>query len=481
MLNRDKSVILMARQGLICMTNAQTLRKQYSTFIYQSYSWELINKNLVLKFNYTIEPDISFTAQLVVKNVTQERITGIGTNTLDLYVFTLGMSELFSYWKTTASPKIVIKAGYLDEQQLEWWHKLLIKGMGEYFYVNQIEFTAPNFVQLSCDSEKRHSVENSIRIQPSGILVPIGGGKDSSVSLELLKQKHTVVPYVINPTDASLDTIRKAFNQDTTNTIIEVVRTLDPKLFQLNQQGFLNGHVPLSALIAFSSIMTADLFNYEYVAISNERSSNEGNVWYCDSEVNHQYSKTFEFEQDLRNYQKAYLPPTSPKYFSLLRPLFELQIARIFAQYPQYHQVFRSCNRGQKTNVWCGQCSKCLFAYTILFPFLGETALVKIFSNNLFSDLSLLETAQELIGVSENKPFECVGTHEETIVAFYLCIQKYQKDGQPLPQLLEAIKQILDQEKELENRSGKILTAWNSQHLIPTSEIEELIHNQVNN
>lgn len=463
------------------MTNAQTLRQKYPSFTYNSYSWELSNQDLLLKFTYTIDPDITFTSQLLVQNVTQETIDSIGTNNLNLYVFTVGMSELFSYWKTTASPKISIKAGYLDEQQLEWWHKLLIKGMGEYFYINQIEFAELNFVKLSCDSDKKHSPENTAIVEPAGILIPVGGGKDSSVTLELLKQKYTAAPFVINPTPASLDTIKQAFGQDATNKLIQVVRTLDPKLLELNHQGFLNGHVPISALIAFSSIMVADLFNYEYVAISNERSSNEGNIWYCDSEVNHQYSKTFEFEQDLHDYQNNYLPPQSPKYFSLLRPLFELQIAQIFAQYPQYHQVFRSCNRGQKTNIWCGQCPKCLFAYSILFPFLGETALVKIFNKNLYSDLSLLETAKELIGVSENKPFECVGTHEETIVAFYLCIQKYKKDGQQLPQLLQAIEQILDQEKDLENRSIKIMTAWNSQHLIPNGEIEALIHTQVHN
>jgi len=61
--------------------------------------------------------------------------------------------------------------------------------------------------------------------------------------------------------------------------------------------------------------------------------------------INHQYSKSSEFEKKFRDYLTNLTPSVS--YFSLLRPLYELQIAKILAKLPQYHQVFKSCNVNQ--------------------------------------------------------------------------------------------------------------------------------------
>jgi UDP-N-acetyl-alpha-D-muramoyl-L-alanyl-L-glutamate epimerase len=224
------------------------------------------------------------------------------------------------------------------------------------------------------------------------------------------------------------------------------------------------------------------------VAISNERSSNEGNTWYCDQEINHQYSKTYEFERDLQAYVQNYLPKNAPFYFSFMRPLYELQIAQIFAQFTDYHQVFRSCNRGQKQNAWCTECSKCLFAWTILFPFFDHDELTNYFGRNLFDNENLWQTAQELLGLSNTKPFDCVGTHEESAIAFYLCIKHYQKNDRPLPTLLEKVDHELktnpklqngpDGQSDYENRAKSLLSAWNLENSLP-SEFAHILKNEL--
>lgn len=108
------------------------------------------------------------------------------------------------------------------------------------------------------------------------------------------------------------------------------------------------------------------------------------------------------------------------RYFSLLRPFHELQIAKQFAALPQYHAAFKSCNVGSKHNIWCCNCAKCLFVYLMLVPFLQEEQLLNIFGENLLEKPALADDLQALLGNRGEKPFECVGTVDEARAAFAL-------------------------------------------------------------
>jgi UDP-N-acetyl-alpha-D-muramoyl-L-alanyl-L-glutamate epimerase len=461
------------------MANAQELRAKFPSFTYQEYFWNYVAESLELQLNfiYKIDSDKSFHTSLTIHSVTQDMITILGKEKIDQYVFQIGLSDLYSYWKLTASPQITIKAGFLDQEALNFWHKLLIKGMGEFFYANNIDFSGEDFVKFTCSTQKVADIQSAINNSKltNKVLIPIGGGKDSAVTLELLKNHFDVGTLEVSTPASAQQIITIA--QIPQENQVKITRTLDPQLLELNDQGFLNGHVPISAHLAFISIFSAELFGFKYIAISNERSSNEGNIWYCDQEINHQYSKSYEFEHDLQAYCQTNLPQNAPFYFSFMRPLYELQIAQIFAQFDQYHPIFRSCNRGQKDNVWCTECSKCLFAWTILFPFLGPEKLSSYFGKNLFDNLDLWPLAQDLLGITSNKPFDCVGTHEETIAAFYLSLQHYLNTNQPLPALLEKINQELNSNPKLQTgpadepnyqiRAQKILEAWNTDHSLP--------------
>ena len=534
------------------MPTFEELRQKHNKFIFENYSWRIVNysevsktkknfvdaeisnTNLKITFQYKIEPNISFSPTLIIENVSQEMADALGSEKIDSYVFNLGLAEIFSYWKCTTSPIIEIKAGKLNQEQINWWHKLLIKGMGEFFFVNNIKFIDDDFVKIisrnnqnfsessavpgenhQVSSNDRTSIDENHRdlSKQTKILIPIGGGKDSSVTLEILStlaiipnqnstegidrvtttNKISVGTFVVNPTQAALDLISARENSDQDNSSsnelnsnnfgkIKVQRTIDSRLLDLNNQGYLNGHVPISAFFAFLSVFSADLFSYSHVAISNERSSNEGNVQFCDQEINHQYSKTYEFEKDFQNYVKKYLPKNAPLYFSFLRPLYELQIAKIFSGnsnitsgMKKYHHSFRSCNRGQKTNSWCGECSKCLFAYVIIHPFLEDEKIHSYFGKNMLDDENLWPIAQELLGFGTKKPLECVGTHEETIIAFYLAIKKYLDKGQKLPALLEKVYQnVIINETDLERRTQAILNSWNEDNSVP-NQFSELL------
>ena len=239
-------------------------------------------------------------------------------------------------------------------------------------------------------------------------LVPVGGGKDSVVTLECLRREMPVIPLIVNPRGATLDCVKTAgYDQ---NDFIVIHRTLDPTMLKLNAEGYLNGHTPFSALLAFITVLVAFGSKSKYIALSNENSANEATV--PGTNINHQYSKSIEFERDFRNYVAANLND-KVQYFSFLRPLNELQIASLFAQCEAYHPVFRSCNVGSKTNSWCGHCPKCLFTWIILSPFLSREKLTAIFSKDLLNDSTLRPFFEELNGTAPVKPFECVGTVEE--------------------------------------------------------------------
>jgi hypothetical protein len=201
---------------------------------------------------------------------------------------------------------------------------------------------------------------------------------------------------------------------------INVTRKLDPVLLELNAKGYLNGHTPFSALLAFVTLFAAVLYKKCDIALSNESSANEATI--PGTNINHQYSKSFEFETDFRAYYQRYIT-SEVNYYSYLRSCTESNIANVFSTLPHHFLSFRSCNVGSKTDSWCCNCSKCLFVWIILSPYLSVEQLIAIFGKNLGADFHLLEDFNKLCGLTPEKPFECVGTIEEVqnsiVDAFY--------------------------------------------------------------
>ncbi len=416
-------------------------RKKYPEFIYSGYAVSESGNALRLDFHFIIPGLAEFRPHW---SIVKPASYTVDTNDkrLDELAFSLGMVELASYWKTTCPPEVRIACGSLSKAQSDWWKKLYKKGLGEFFYTNGIEID-DDFMNIT-SRQRSHDVPEGKEYNSAGskVLIPIGGGKDSAVTLELLKGHAERSCYVINPRKATLDTVRAGSIPG--GNVIIANRTLDENMLSLNKQGFLNGHTPFSALVAFSSVLAAYIHGIDYVAFSNESSANEPTV--LDSEVNHQYSKSFEFETDFLDYESRYIS-TGIKCFSLLRPLTEIGIARIFSRLEQYHAVFRSCNAGSKEDIWCGSCPKCLFVYIILSPFLSRDKMIGIFGKDLLDDMEMLHSFKKLIGLEPEKPFECVGSRDEVNAALQELARQYGASNEPLPGLVEFYKGLGIKEK----------------------------------
>lgn len=398
------------------------LRTKYPKFIYDKFEYILSGNKLNIKFHFSIPPDHEFTHKL---SINLPELKGLNElKVLEVLIFNVGLSLIPSYWKTTCSPIIEINAKcQLTNDQMQFWKKLLIKGMGEYFYKNQIDFTPPNFLSiissgssLSTEHLPAGRQAQSLTSNAQSVLVPIGGGKDSIVTLELLKKHFTVTALGINP-HPNFQKITEIAGVD----LLTVTSEIDPYLLDLNKQGYLNGHVPVSAFYAFTACLASNLLDIPSVVLSNERSSNEGNTTYLGHEINHQYSKSLEFETDFNNYFKTF------NYFSFLRPLYELQITKLFSNYPQYFNVFTSCNQNFKlmtdsqrpmTNQWCSKCPKCVSTALLLTPFIGKNKVAEIMGTyppDLSENKNILD---DLLGNNPVKPFECVLTRAEAQAAY---------------------------------------------------------------
>ena len=446
-------------------------RKEYPRFFYRGYSTEETLNELKITYTFEIEGLSEFTPTWTFPKNGNTQVKWNEDPLMKKMIFSLGMVELVSYWKITCSPQVVIEAGALNKDQILWWKDLYFNGLGEFFYVNKItEADSEGFMEMVCalgeevkeshDYAKKQDTTGSEK----GVLVPVGGGKDSAVTLELLKSADVpVFAYIINPRGATIHTTESA-DLDADH-VISVHRTLDKRMLQLNKEGFLNGHTPFSALVAFSTVIAARMAGLSYIALSNESSANESTVQ--GSTVNHQYSKSFKFETDFHRYQTDYLPG-SAYYFSMLRPLSEFQIAKYFAKQKQYHAIFRSCNAGSKTDSWCGHCPKCLFVYFILSPFLSREEVKEIFGTDMLEDETMQSTMEQLVGIQEEKPFECVGSRDEINTALVMTIDRLEKDGEKLPYLLKYYK-TTGLYEEYKVKGDHFSGYFDEQNLVPTA------------
>ena len=289
-----------------------SLREQYPRFAYRGYEIEENDSCLKITYRFETLGLSEFAPVWVFPKAEGDCRRWSEDRLMQDMIFSLGMVELISYWKIACPPTVTVEAGRLNQDQIDWWKDLYFNGLGEFFYVNGIKEADPNhFMDIRCvgqhetqcvgqlkdpctDQYKERHEECGVETdgKGNGVLVPIGGGKDSAVTLELLRLAgKPVCAYIINPRGATIHTTEVA-GLDAAH-VISAKRTLDSNMLELNCQGYLNGHTPFSALVAFSGIIAARMHGLSMVALSNESSANESTVQ--GSTVNHQYSKSFKF------------------------------------------------------------------------------------------------------------------------------------------------------------------------------------------
>ena len=330
---------------------------------------------------------------------------------LELTAVVLGVS----YFKLTAPLRIVV-AFPLTAAGRDFALDVYSNGLGEFYARNNLNHFGKIVVEAPLDLGKGHPTP----LLMDRALLPIGGGKDSLVSVELLEAAGLdYTPFAVNPKGPILSSVEKLGK-----TPLYVTRTLDPEMIRLGKQpSYLNGHVPSTAINSMIAALTALLFCYCRVILSNERSASEGNVVHDGREVNHQHSKSLDFEVRIADVLSE-ATGGALGYFSLLRPYSEARIAKLFARETRFDHVFSSCNRnfrlgGHDGVLWCGECPKCHFTFLILAPVMDKDRLLSIFGQNLLDKPEHEDPYRELTGLAGQKPWECVGEIEEAAACLY--------------------------------------------------------------
>lgn len=380
-------------------------------FIFDSYSWS--EDGRTLSFSYILG-EHPFTEILELSS----SITTLEEPVRHSVLFALHIALGMSYWKTSCPKTLIVRSGILSKDQADFWNTVYTKGLGEFFYHNEIDYRGLVQFPFSESAE----VAPPVALETEGILLPLGGGKDSALSLGLISKHKDLQELPLNTFSVNSYKIIaeqvKLFETDH----LTITRRIDKTLLELNEQGAYNGHVPISVIYGLSAVLQAALTGRQYVVLSNERSANIGNVEYLGEEINHQWSKSLEYENMFQEYVHSYITPDIT-YFSFLRPLSELHIAKLFNHFvSDWLPHITSCNRnfriaGDATQRWCGECAKCVFVYIMFAPFIWPEQLIAAFNKNMFADESLLPLVEALVGKTEAKPFDCVGTVEEVTYA----------------------------------------------------------------
>jgi len=323
-----------------------------------------------------------------------------------------------SYYKSFAPPTLICKPFAVDRVTAEFVQKFYEKGLAEFAFRNRLSLRG-HFAVRSSSTPPPEPVALDL---PRRSCVPVGGGKDSIVTLECIKRSGE--PLIVfslgdpEPIRACISVAGVPF--------VRVRRRLDSGLFKLNEAGALNGHVPITGILSAIATVSAIMAGCDTIIMSNEHSASAPNLQIDGTSVNHQYSKSLEFEDDFSAYLKNHISPNI-SYFSLLRPLSEIEIARRFTKYPEYFRIFLSCNTAfrqsaaERARLWCGNCPKCRFVFLALALSIEKPELIGIFGRNLLDDKTQRDGFAELCGLREHKPFECVGeTAESAAVISYL-------------------------------------------------------------
>jgi hypothetical protein len=318
-----------------------------------------------------------------------------------------------SYYKAAVPEQIRIDAYAIDAPTAALLRDIYVNGLGEFAYRNGLNLHGIRFPAAN---------EAPVRAPALDLrehaLVAIGGGKDSLVSIEALRG----LGVAQTVTWIGGSQLIAACAQRTGLPTLNIGRQLAPELFEYNRQGAWNGHIPVTVLNSAIMVFAAVLLGVDQVVFSNERSASYGSMIEGTGEVNHQWSKGWDCERAFAAYVKREIA-ADLHYYSLLRPLSELAVARQFAKSDRYDAWFSSCNRNfhllgeRPANRWCGVCPKCHFVFLALAPFMPKPRLVGIFGRNLLDDPAQTAGYDALLEFQDHKPFECVGEGRESRAA----------------------------------------------------------------
>jgi UDP-N-acetyl-alpha-D-muramoyl-L-alanyl-L-glutamate epimerase len=428
--------------------------------------------------------ELRFRPMVELSGLRPDEAGRVVTVTARRMVRALAIIEAFSYWKALCSPVIEVALPAPDPAELAWWRAFWPGAMGEFFYRNQIDYTAPEFLVIRGPAGGATaggatagrvgvagvSEPSAAGVAPAGPpLVLFSGGKDSLALARIVSASTgpaaPVDFFLYNPGERLRGLAGSLAGG---GRLVEVRRAILPELLRLNAAGHPNGHTPFSAYLAFAGMLTGYLRGSGPVMAGNSRSDDEPNVpAYLGRPVNHQWTKSYEFESAARSYRDRWLPG-APGYSSPLRPLYEVQIIASLAGDVDAYLRTASCNRAADGG-WCRSCAKCAWVFLATAALFGHDLAIRKTGGDMFADPSLSGVFGEMAGLTGVKPFECTGSEAEVRAAIQAVGQGHGPDAYPA---LAAC--LRSPEVRAARPLAALLADWGHDDLIPVTVLGQV-------
>jgi hypothetical protein len=452
-------------EGVSRETQVQRLREAYPVFRIEGADVTPGPAGVRLEFAFAAG-ELRFRPVVELTGLAGDEAAGVAGPAARRMIRALAIIEAFSYWKALCSPVIEVALPAPDATELGWWQSFWPGAMGEFFYRNGIDYTVPGFLDIrsAAGPEPAGAGNADDRHRPAATspLVMFSGGKDSLALARVVRSGDAgaVDLFLYNPAPGQRDlagTLARG------GRFLEVRRGILPELLRLNAAGHPNGHTPFSAYLAFAAMLAGCLRGSEFVVAGNSRSDDEPNVEsYLGRPVNHQWTKSYEFEAALAAYRDRWLPG-APSYSSPLRPLYELQIIASLSDDVDGYLRTASCNR-MRGDGWCLSCAKCAWVFLATAALFGHDLAVAKTGGDMFADAGLAGLYAEMAGLAGAKPFECTGTEDEVKTAIR-AVGQGRAPGE-LPALATCLG---DPAVAAARPLGTLLADWGRDDLVPAA------------
>lgn len=321
-------------------------------------------------------------------------------------------------------------ADYVTPKFAELWSLIFKHVWGQWRFENNL----PDYQGPSIVVSESGRTDKAISVMPG--LVPVisfcGGGKDSLVAAKLLERAG--IPF------SSLAYASSIYGQ--AGPQLGLIDAL------LDQTAVVNRHrqwvyddfldSPVLSMLPDQKIKTlcaaetpSSIFGcmpfvlqrgYTRVVLGHERSADNGNmVWSkTGEEINHQWGKSYEAETAIQKYISEELI-ANLIVGSVLKPIYDVMIFNLLKKDSDKIKYTHSCNVRKP---WCMKCPKCAYVWLNYMAYLPIEKVDAMFHQNLFDIPENQTWFEQLLGLAEHTPFECVGQPEETKIAFELCRRK---------------------------------------------------------
>ncbi|MGE5183669.1 MAG: hypothetical protein ACM31C_16470 [Acidobacteriota bacterium] len=337
-------------------------------------------------------------------------------------------------------------ARWLTPELAALWQTVFRNVWGQWRWEHDLPDYLPQF------ADAPHAAPPPARVPdgPTELLAFCGGGKDSLVALKLLERAqlpfatlgyaHSIYGGAAHQ-HALLDRVGGASARVRAERQWIYDDFLDSPVIELHGarlgvKSLLAAETPASL---FAALPLALARGYRGLVLAHEASANAENlIWTRDADrklraegalasspqeserINHQWGKSWEAEQLLDSYVRAHLL-ANVRYFSVLAPVHDEVIFELLARDGELAPLTHSCNLNKP---WCGDCAKCAYVWLQFAAHLPADVVARTFGDNFGERPGNARHFEELLGLAEHTPFECVGSAPESRLALALARDK---------------------------------------------------------